>query len=37
MVVLKKRFRGIRQSLKRARAYMDRKIYNKFWKYLRRK
>jgi len=36
MVVFKKKFRGIRQNLKRARAYLDKKVYDKFWKYLKR-
>lgn len=36
MVSVKKKFRGVRQNLKRARAYLDRKVYDRFWKYLKR-
>jgi hypothetical protein len=36
MVTLKRRFRGVRQNLKRARAYLDRKLYDRFWRHLKK-
>jgi len=37
MVTIKKRFRGVKQSLKRARAYWNRKMNDKFWKILKKR
>jgi hypothetical protein len=36
-MIVKRRFRGVRQNLKRFRAYWSRKIYEKGWKGFREK
>ena len=36
MVTIKRRFRGVRQDLKRNREHFEEKIYDKYWKMMKK-
>jgi hypothetical protein len=36
MVTIKRRFHGVKQGLKRTRIHFENKIYDKFWKMMKK-